>query len=103
MLRQHWVVADGEAFRLDTFDPESLTNFEFDGFAHHGSREAQERDKARDARLASIGIQAVRFTYEQVTQDPEWCRRIAVDTMTLRRLQGGLSVPGGPESPKNED
>lgn len=94
LVRQHVVVADGEPYRLDAFDPASLTDLEFDGFEHHGSRGAQRRDRIRDARLAALGIQTLRFTYEDVMDRPDWCRRLAIETIARRRTAGGLSVPG---------
>ncbi|MDN4483463.1 endonuclease domain-containing protein [Demequina lignilytica] len=103
LLRQHVVVADGDAYRLDAFDPETLTDLEFDGFEHHGSRAAQRRDRIRDARLAALGIQTLRFTYEDVTQRPQWCRRLAIETIARRRSSGGLSVPGRPPGAGTED
>ena len=42
---------------------------ETDGFRHHGDRSAFERDRARDARLQSLGFQVLRFTHRQVTEN----------------------------------
>jgi very-short-patch-repair endonuclease len=39
---------------------------ETDGYAHHGNRDAFERDRARDAHLQSLGFMVLRFTYRQV-------------------------------------
>ena len=39
-----------------------------DGFRHHGDRTAFERDRARDARLQSLGFRVLRFTYRQVVE-----------------------------------
>jgi very-short-patch-repair endonuclease len=39
---------------------------ETDGFPHHGSRAAFERDRARDALLQSRGFTVLRFTHRQV-------------------------------------
>jgi very-short-patch-repair endonuclease len=39
---------------------------ETDGFAHHGNRDAFERDRARDARLQSLGFRVLRFSHRQV-------------------------------------
>jgi hypothetical protein len=39
---------------------------ETDGFRHHSHRDAFERDRARDARLQSLGFRVLRFTYRQV-------------------------------------
>ena len=42
---------------------------EVDGFRHHGTRAAFERDRARDARLTAAGWRVVRFTDRQVRRD----------------------------------
>ncbi|WP_143058995.1 endonuclease domain-containing protein [Demequina mangrovi] len=84
LLRQHWVHVDGTSYRLDTFDPATLTAFEFDGADAHSGPAARQRDAARDARIASVGILTVRFTYADVTDRPEWCRTIALGVLATR-------------------
>jgi very-short-patch-repair endonuclease len=42
---------------------------EVDGWESHGTRSAFEVDRARDARLAVLGYEVVRFTWRQVTDD----------------------------------
>jgi very-short-patch-repair endonuclease len=42
---------------------------EVDGWDSHRSRSAFEEDRARDARLAVLGYEVVRFTWRQVTED----------------------------------
>lgn len=42
---------------------------ETDGFRHHGSRSAFERDRARDARLQGLGFRVLRITYRQLKED----------------------------------
>lgn len=43
---------------------------ETDGFHHHGHRAAFEMDRARDARLQSLGYRVMRFTYRQIRDAP---------------------------------
>jgi very-short-patch-repair endonuclease len=43
---------------------------EVDGWNAHRSRSAFEEDRARDARLAVLGYQVIRFTWRQITDDP---------------------------------
>jgi very-short-patch-repair endonuclease len=43
---------------------------EVDGWAAHGTRSAFESDRARDARLKSLGYEVLRFTYRQVAGSP---------------------------------
>jgi hypothetical protein len=42
---------------------------ETDGHAHHGTRMAFERDRAKDARLTMLGYRVVRFTYRQLVYE----------------------------------
>ncbi len=94
LVRQHLVRADGALYRLDAFDPETLTAFESDGDGSHSSPEARRRDIERDARLAALGILTVRFDYTTVMNRPEWCRSTALATMARRApASQGLSVP----------
>jgi hypothetical protein len=44
---------------------------ETDGHAHHGTRTAFERDRAKDARLTMLGYRVVRFTYRQLVCERE--------------------------------
>jgi very-short-patch-repair endonuclease len=43
---------------------------EVDGYASHGTREAFERDRERDAELAARGWRVVRVTWRQLTGEP---------------------------------
>jgi hypothetical protein len=43
---------------------------ELDGFRHHGTRSAFERDRARDVELRLLGYEVLRFTYRQVRDTP---------------------------------
>jgi very-short-patch-repair endonuclease len=69
-----------EGFRLDAVWRAQRVAVELDGWAWHGTRDAFERDRERDAILAVAGWRVVRFTHRQVTQRPD---RVA---QTLRRL-----------------
>jgi very-short-patch-repair endonuclease len=44
---------------------------ETDGFRKHGDRAAFERDRARDARLQSLGFRVLRFTWRQMRDAPK--------------------------------
>jgi len=44
---------------------------EIDGFAFHSSRPAFERDRVRDAELASLGFRVIRVTWRQIVDRPE--------------------------------
>lgn len=57
---------DGHTYFLDVALPDLRLAFEVDGFEFHGSRTAFERDRARDALLATRGWQVVRVSAAQV-------------------------------------
>jgi very-short-patch-repair endonuclease len=55
---------------------------ETDSWRHHGDRAAFESDRAKDARLQSLGYRVLRFTHRQVKENP---REVAA---SLRALIG---------------
>jgi very-short-patch-repair endonuclease len=57
---------------------------ETDGNETHGTRQAFERDRLRDQRLALAGYQVIRFTWRQVLEEPE---RVAATVTKLARLR----------------
>lgn len=85
LVRQQVVIVGGVASRLDVFDPETLTAFELDGARFHDTPAARARDVHRDARLASVGIQTVRFRYQDVIDRPQWCAEMARAVLASRR------------------
>lgn len=77
------VNAHVEGFRVDAVWRTQQIAVELDGWQHHHTRHAFERDRERDAALTAAGWRVVRFTHRQVTQRPGHV------VQTLRRL--GLS------------
>lgn len=78
-----WV--DGSKYVVDAFDRETMTAIELDSRKHHGSEEARRRDIERDAALASIGVQTLRFTFEHIQDRPLHCRKRILATIAARR------------------
>jgi very-short-patch-repair endonuclease len=72
---QRTVVVRGETFVLDAACDEVLLAVEMDGAAWHGSKEQRERDIRRDALVATIGWQTLRFGFGRMTSAPDACRR----------------------------
>ncbi len=70
---------------LDAALAEVKLGIELDGAAFHGSRSARERDIARDAALAGLGWQILRFSYRRLTEDPDGCRRDIESAYQRRR------------------
>lgn len=58
-------------YEVDFVWPERRLIVETDGHRHHGTRQAFERDRRRDARLQRAGYAVLRFTYRQVIEAPE--------------------------------
>src|SRR4051812_37988973 len=56
---------------LDATWHEQRLIVECDGFATHGTREAFERDRAKDRALQVAGWRVVRLTWRQLADDPE--------------------------------
>lgn len=75
-------LADGEWVEADCVWRAERLVVELDGFEHHGTRRAFERDRARDRALQADGWRTARVTWRQLERDPG---RVARD---LRRLLG---------------
>jgi very-short-patch-repair endonuclease len=58
-------------YELDFLWREAGLAVEIDGFAFHGDRAAFEADRRRDAHLAARGVQVMRITWRQITEEPE--------------------------------
>jgi very-short-patch-repair endonuclease len=58
--------------RVDFCWPEERLIVETDGYEHHGTRAAFERDRAKDARLTVLGWRVLRFTRQQVHGEPSY-------------------------------
>jgi len=69
-----------EGFKVDAAWRTQRIAVELDGWAHHHTRDAFQRDRERDATLTVAGWRVVRFTYHDVTRRPHHV------TDTLRRL-----------------
>ncbi len=74
-VQQRRVTVAGRTVFLDVAYDDVLLAVEMDGAAWHGSRAQREADIARDALLATIGWQTLRFSYTRMTASPDACRR----------------------------
>ncbi len=88
-VQQHPVTVDGRTSVLDAAFEESMLAVEMDGAAWHGSTARRESDIRRDALLATVGWQTLRFSYIRLTRSPEACRQdiLAVHAARLRLLR----------------
>ena len=62
------VVVNG--FEVDLLWRERRLIVEIDGFQYHSTRQAFERDRARDAALQAAGYRVIRVTWRQITDHP---------------------------------
>ncbi|MGY1593099.1 DUF559 domain-containing protein [Geodermatophilus sp. SYSU D00708] len=92
-VQQRRVTVAGRTFFLDAAYDDVLLAVEMDGAAWHGSRDQREQDISRDALLATVGWQTLRFGYRRLTTSPDGCRReILAVRDARRRLIGANGV-----------
>ncbi len=60
----------GDRIRFDFLWRSAGLAIECDSWEFHRSRQAFERDRARDADVAALGIQTLRFTWRRLTDEP---------------------------------
>jgi very-short-patch-repair endonuclease len=89
-VQQRRIAVGSEVFVLDAAYEEVKLAVEMDGAAWHGSREQRERDIRRDALLATIGWQTLRFGYRRLTTAPDGCQREIRAAYEARRSLMGL-------------
>jgi very-short-patch-repair endonuclease len=73
--RQLPVSVDRRSYRLDLAYAEARVAIEVDGKAWHFNARQRNHDIRRDAELATQGWLTLRFTYEQIKDDPQWVVR----------------------------
>jgi very-short-patch-repair endonuclease len=75
LCRRHRLTRPEVNAQVDRFEVNFLWReqrlVEVDGWEGHRRRSAFEGDRARDARLAVLGYEVVRFTWRQVTREPK--------------------------------
>ncbi len=87
--------------RVDALVPASALVVEADGRTWHTRLEDFERDRRRDAEAAAAGFQTLRFTYDQLVDEPRWVRRIVLETGARRtvELRGAEGHTGTAQAP----
>lgn len=75
----------GRNFRADLAYEDEKLIVELDGRAYHASSDQWERDIQRDAALATIGWQTVRFSHRRLTGDVPGVRREVLAILAARR------------------
>lgn len=75
---------------LDRYYDEEKLAVELDGAAYHGEPGQRERDLRRDAALAALGIQTVRFSHPRLHGAADAVRAEVREILAIRRAQFGL-------------
>lgn len=79
-----------EGIEVDLHWPALGLVVEVDGWRFHGGRERPNADRDRDQRLVAAGWRVLRFTRDQIADDPEECtRRLAAVALTASREPAG--------------
>jgi very-short-patch-repair endonuclease len=91
-VQQLPVTVGGQTFFLDAAYEDVMLAVEMDGAAWHGSRQQRERDISRDALLATVGWQTLRFGFRRMTTAPEACRRELGAAYDARRRLFGVKT-----------
>jgi very-short-patch-repair endonuclease len=71
-VRQHQMWDGTRWRRFDLAWPEYRLAVEVDGWEAHGTREAFQDDRTRDARMLAIGWRTLRFTWHDVVDRPAY-------------------------------
>ena len=77
---RHLSLRDGTLIEADCHWPGANLIVELDGAATHNTRDAFERDRARDRRAVASGHRVVRITWRQLHEDPQ---TLAAELRTL--------------------
>ena len=76
-----WMTLGGEETEVDFLWRRPRVVVEVDSFATHGTRQAFQRDHRRDQMLRLGGWEVVRFTWDDVTKDPEHVMEVVHATL----------------------
>jgi hypothetical protein len=94
-----WIDLDGGGLEADFLWEAQRLIAETDGHRTHGTRRAFERDRRRDQRLALAGWRVVRFTWRQITLDPDEVARTVTGMLERSARAGGVVEGLAPTAP----
>lgn len=86
-VAQFRISAGGRTAYLDRYFEAEMLAIELDGAAFHGAPGQRERDIRRDAWLATLGIQTLRFAHPRLFGDVDGVRREIFAIRSTRRAQ----------------
>ncbi len=78
------MVVNGRRRIPDAIHRAAKVDLECDGDADHTGPRAVARDRERNTEFAAIGWLPVRFSFKDLRDRPEWCRRMLADTIAAR-------------------
>jgi very-short-patch-repair endonuclease len=87
-VRQKTFRIAGRSYRTDLAYEEEKVAVELDGERYHSTPEQRERDRVRDAGLATIGWLTLRFSHSRLHRDVTGVRRDTLATLNARRRRG---------------
>jgi very-short-patch-repair endonuclease len=76
------ITVSGEAMQVDFVWRTQRVIVETDGFRTHGTRQAIQRDRRRDQLLTLAGWQVIRFTWDEVTNEPRHVTHVLRNLLT---------------------
>jgi very-short-patch-repair endonuclease len=81
-----------EGYRVDFCWPPARVIVETDGYEHHGTRAAFERDRVKDAQLTVRGWRVLRFTEPQVREEPAYVAEVLRAVVVLATRQAAAAL-----------
>lgn len=88
VTHQHPILGNAGPMIVDTFIGAWGLVLEVDGRAYHSRKADFERDRRRDNAAASLGYVVLRFTWEMVTKDFDYCLTTLLETGRRREASG---------------
>ncbi len=82
---QKRLYVNGRRYRLDLAYEAERVVVEMDGSQYHSSEEQRERDRRRDAALATLDWLTLRFSHRRLHSDVAGCRQDTLATLAARR------------------
>ena len=90
------ILAGGRKRIVDIFDSEARIAIELDGREFHDGDALRRADLERDTALGSVGVQVLRFTYEDIVNRPRWCLAMYTAARAQRLYARSGQPPAAP-------
>lgn len=93
--RELSVVSKGRHYRLDFAYPEAGLAVEADGYEHHSTPQGRDEDAARQNALVLAGWRVLRYTWGDVTREPEYVANQIRQALRAAGLSSPPACPSG--------